>query len=59
MGEELGRDLRKEPQALGRRAGAAKGAYEVGDASFGPALTAQGVKGDLMPVVDQADGSTG
>lgn len=41
----------------GKRAGSAKGAYEVGDASFGPPLDAPGVKGELMPVVDQADGT--
>lgn len=49
------------PQSMmavtGRRAGAAKGAYEVGDASFGPPLGAAGVKGDLMPVVDQENGA--
>ena len=41
----------------GRRAGAAKGAYEVGDASFGPPLAAAGVKGDLMQVVDRENGT--
>lgn len=41
----------------GRSAGRAKGNYEVGDASFGPALGAAAVSAQLMPVVDQADGS--
>ena len=41
----------------GRRAGAAKGAYEVGDASFGPPLDLAGVKGELVQVVDQANGT--
>ena len=44
-------------KVTGRRAGAAKGAYQVGDASFGPPLGAAGVKGDLMQVVDQDNGS--
>ena len=42
----------------GRSAGKAKGNYEVGDASFGPALGEIAVKATLMPVVDQADGSS-
>ena len=41
----------------GKKAGTAKGNYEVGDASFGPELGARAVSGQLMPVVDQADGS--
>ena len=44
-------------KVTGRRAGAAKGAYEVGDASFGPPLGAAGVKADLMQVVDREDGT--
>lgn len=49
------------PQSLmavtGKRAGAARGGYEVGDASFGPPLSAAGVKGDLMLVIDQDNGT--
>jgi hypothetical protein len=41
----------------GRKAGTTKGNYEVGDASFGPELGARAVNGQLMPVVDQADGT--
>jgi hypothetical protein len=36
---------------------AAAGTYEVGPASFGPVLTPAGVTGDIMPVVDQANGT--
>ncbi len=35
------------------------GSYIVGTASFGPALSSPGVTGQIMPVVDQADGVTG
>ncbi|GAB3430951.1 peptidase [Massilia solisilvae] len=54
------------PQALSPRsnlavsgpaAGDAAGNYSVGDASFGPALSAKAVTGQLMPVVDQGDGT--
>jgi hypothetical protein len=41
----------------GRAAGDAGGNYNVGDASFGPALGAIPVSGQLMPVVDQPDGT--
>ena len=41
----------------GRAAGAAAGTYDVGDASFGPPLGTTTVRGQLMPVVDQADGT--
>ena len=41
----------------GAAAGAAAGSYFVGDASFGPQLSPRTVTGQLMPVVDQADGS--
>ena len=44
-------------KVTGRRAGTARGAYEVGDASFGPPLGAAGVKGDLVALVDQENGS--
>ena len=56
---ELGRVLTPQSSLLisGRAAGAAKGNYEVGDASFGPPLGPHAVSGQLMPVVDQADGS--
>src|SRR5205823_4257605 len=54
------------PQVLGHRsnlgvagpaAGSAAGNYSIGDASFGPALSTRAVAGDLMPVVDQPDGT--
>ncbi|MFL6709476.1 MAG: PA domain-containing protein [Massilia sp.] len=54
------------PQALspmsqllvaGPNAGSAAGAMAVGDAGFGPPLGALTVTGELMPVVDQADGT--
>jgi hypothetical protein len=38
-------------------AGSAAGNYEVGDASFGPPLANPPVRGQLMPVVDQANGT--
>ena len=41
----------------GAPAGAAAGTYVVGDASFGPPLATPALLGQLMPVVDQADGS--
>jgi hypothetical protein len=41
----------------GASAGQAIGNHEVGDASFGPPLSNPPVSGQLMPVVDQADGS--
>lgn len=41
----------------GPSAGAAAGDYESGSASFGPALTKTPITGQVMPVVDQADGS--
>ncbi|OON63569.1 peptidase [Massilia sp. KIM] len=40
----------------GRVAGDAAGSYAVGTASFGPPLSAVVVRGQLMPVVDQANG---
>lgn len=45
----------------GINAGSAAGQYEVGTASFGPALNALGVTGELMPVVSNttAAGATG
>ncbi len=33
------------------------GSYLVGTASFGPALSSPGVTGEIMPVVDQTDGT--
>src|SRR5262249_57697828 len=33
------------------------GTYLVGTASFGPPLTAVGLNGEVMPVVDQVDGT--
>lgn len=41
----------------GPAAGDASGNYEVGDASFGPPLGPTPVTGQLMPVVDQANGA--
>jgi hypothetical protein len=41
----------------GTAAGGSAGNYEVGDASFGPPLANPPVKGQLMPVVDQANGN--
>jgi hypothetical protein len=41
----------------GAAAGSAAGNYFVGDASFGPPLRNPAVKGQLMPVVDQANGT--
>ncbi|MBQ5949518.1 PA domain-containing protein [Massilia sp. ST3] len=41
----------------GRAAGEAAGTYDVGDAAFGPPLGPTVVRGQLMPVVDQADGT--
>ncbi|MGZ5201703.1 MAG: PA domain-containing protein [Telluria sp.] len=41
----------------GPASGDAAGNYNVGDASFGPSLQHQGVTGQLMPVVDQPDGT--
>lgn len=40
----------------GPAADKASGDYEVGDASFGPQLSANAVVGELMPVFDQPDG---
>ncbi|MET0983029.1 MAG: PA domain-containing protein [Telluria sp.] len=41
----------------GSAAGNAAGDYDVGDAAFGPPLGATPVSGQLMPVVDQANGT--
>ncbi len=41
----------------GANAGAARGDYYVGDASFGPPVGARAVSGQLMPVVDQPNGT--
>lgn len=41
----------------GPAAGSAKKDYVVGDASFGPPVSAPGVSGQLMPVVDQSNGT--
>ena len=56
---ELDRVLKPQSnlKISGRAAGAAKGNYEVGDASFGAELGPRAVNGQLMPVVDQADGT--
>lgn len=41
----------------GPASGKAGGNYEVGDAAFGPQLTNPAVRGQLMPVVDQENGT--
>lgn len=41
----------------GSKAGEAVGRYALGTASFGPQLGKKPVRGHLMPVVDQSDGS--
>jgi hypothetical protein len=41
----------------GAAAGTAAGNYDIGDASFGPPLANPPVSGQLMPVVDQPDGT--
>lgn len=41
----------------GANAGSAAGNYYVGDAAFGPPLGNRAVSGQLMPVVDQANGA--
>ena len=41
----------------GSSAGTAAGNYDVGDASFGPPLANPPVSGQLMPVVDQTNGT--
>ncbi|QJE03630.1 peptidase [Massilia forsythiae] len=41
----------------GSAAGSATGNYQVGDAAFGPPLGQPAVSGQLMPVVDQANGT--
>lgn len=45
------------PRLVVGGANAAAGTYDVGAASFGPALTSAGVTGDIMPVVDQVNGT--
>ncbi len=39
-------------QVSGAAAGAAAGAYPIGTASFGPAISSPGVSGDIMPVIE-------
>jgi PA domain len=46
-----------ELSVSGPQAGAVAGSIEVGQASFGPALSAPGVTGQLMPVVDLPNGN--
>lgn len=41
----------------GANGGSAAGAYAIGEASFGPPLSAGPVSGQLMPVIDNADGT--
>ncbi|MES2898728.1 MAG: PA domain-containing protein [Pseudomonadota bacterium] len=41
----------------GPAAGQAGGEYEVGDATFGPPLSENELRGQLMPVIDQPNGS--
>lgn len=53
------RTLSPRPQLLisGMAAGNASGEHPMGDASFGPPLGQNAVTGELMPVIDQADGN--
>lgn len=46
-----------ELRIIGAASQAAGGIYAVGDADFGPALTNPPVTGQVMPVVDQANGT--
>lgn len=41
----------------GPAAGPAAGVYDVGDAAFGPPLSGNALRGELMPVVDQPSGA--
>lgn len=50
-------DPRSRLTVSGSAAGNAAGNYDVGDASFGPPLGPTAVTGQLMPVVDQPDGT--
>jgi hypothetical protein len=50
-------DPRSRLTIFGKAAGKAAGDYQVGDASFGPPLGRKPVKGQVMPVIDQPDGS--
>ena len=50
-------DPRSRLTVSGSAAGDAAGNYDVGDASFGPPLGPTAVTGQLMPVVDQPDGT--
>ncbi len=52
------RILAPEPQLVisGMAAGTVGGKHRVGDASFGPQLGQNAVTGELMPLVDQANG---
>ena len=50
-------DPKSRLTVAGSSAGNAAGNYEVGDASFGPPLGATAVTGQLMPVVEQPDGT--
>ncbi|MFC5459113.1 PA domain-containing protein [Massilia niabensis] len=50
-------DPRSRLTISGSAAGNAAGNYDVGDASFGPPLGATPVTGQLMPVVEQPDGT--
>ncbi|NHZ34289.1 PA domain-containing protein [Massilia rubra] len=53
------RVLASKPQLLisGMAAGTASGEHPMGDASFGPQLGQNAVMGELMPVIDQGNGS--
>jgi hypothetical protein len=50
-------DPRSRLRVFGKAANGASGNYDVGDASFGPPLGRVPVTGQLMPVIDQPDGS--
>jgi hypothetical protein len=50
-------DPRSRLTVSGKAARRAAGHYQVGDAAFGPPLAARPVRGHLMPVIDQPDGT--
>lgn len=51
--------LNPAPYATGVMPASVAGLYKIGTANFGQALTTEGFTGEVMPLVDQADGNTG
>lgn len=51
--------LNAVPIATGLMPASVAGLYKVGTANFGQPLTTNGLTGEVMPLVDQADGNTG